>query len=382
MPEHTQSALSRRGLGGLVAALPVLAQAMPAAAQVSGLPAANIPPPETRSLEELHQAAVAEGGELLVYAGGDLRNGSAATEQAFNRRFPGMKIRILVDRSKFHGVRINNQIARGRVACDVAHVLTINLFEHWKAEGRLLPYKPLGWEEVFADVRDPDAAYVPIGLFSFSTVYNTTLLTEAEAPRDAIDYLDPKLKGKIVLCYPQDDDAILYQFDRIVAAHGWGYMERLMTQDVTWVRGSAPARVMVQRGEKAATFSATGPLVAPAGASFRFIIPRRDSFLTWAQPAAIFGEARHPAAAKLYLSWLLSAEVQGAAGRQWPVRRDVAPATGFGPITTYNTQPARFGAYVQDRARLERMRDQLEQYTGPMQGPNQTGVEGIYPDPG
>ena len=66
---------------------------------------------ETRSLDDLHKAALAEGGELLVYGGGDLPNGSAGTERAFNARFPGMKLRILTDRSKFHHVRIDNQLA-------------------------------------------------------------------------------------------------------------------------------------------------------------------------------------------------------------------------------------------------------------------------------
>ena len=99
---------------------------------------------ETRSLDELHKAALAEGGELLVYGGGDLPNGSAGTERAFNARFPGMKIRILVDRSKYHHVRIDNQLALGKLACDAVHILSINAYDRWKADGQLMPYKPAG----------------------------------------------------------------------------------------------------------------------------------------------------------------------------------------------------------------------------------------------
>ncbi len=359
--------LARRSLLALGALLPVRALAQ-APLMV-----------ETRTLEELYQAARAEGGNLLVYGGGDLPNGSAGTERAFNQRFPGMKLRILVDRSKYHAVRIDNQMARGKVACDVAHILTIDRFDQWKAEGRLLAYKPLGWDHVYADFRDPDGAYTAITVFAFSTVYNTAQVTEADAPRDAPDFLHSRFKGRIVLGYPQDDDALLYQFDRIVSVHGWQYIERLLTQDVHWVRGSAPARVMVQKGEKAVTFAASGPLVAPADAPSRFILPTNDSFLSWPQPAAIFRDARHPAAAKLYMSWLLSRDVQGAPGRQWPVRADVPAAGGFKPVFEYNTQPGQFRAFLSDRARLERVRDQLEQYIGPMQGPNPTKVEGLYP---
>src|SRR6185436_368308 len=132
-----------------------------------------------------------------------------------------MKIRIFVDRSKYHHVRIDNQIALGKLACDAAHILSINAYDRWKADGHLLAYKPAGWDEIYADLKDPDAAYVPFTVFAFSTVYNTSQVSDADAPRDATDFLSPKFKDRIVLGYPHDDDAMLYQFDRIVAEHGW-----------------------------------------------------------------------------------------------------------------------------------------------------------------
>lgn len=362
--------LSRRALAKLMLAAPLAGAIAPRAF------AQAVPNIETRPLDELHKAALAEGGELLVYGGGDLPNGSAGTERAFNARFPGMKIRILVDRSKYHAVRIDNQLALGKLQCDAVHILQINSYDRWKSDGRLLPYKPPGWDQLYPDFRDPDGAYIAVTVFAFSTVINTTQVSEAEAPRDAVDFLNPKFKDRIVLSYPHDDDAVLYQFDRIVSEQGWGYMDKLLTQNVRWVRGSAPARIAVEKGEKAVTFTASGPLSAPANSTSKFVLPKSDSFLSWPQPAAIFKDARHPAAAKLYFSWLVSKEVQERS-RQWPVRRDVATAAG--PVFAYNTYPGQFRAFLQDRVRLEQVRDQLEQYIGPMQGPNPTGVEGIYP---
>ena len=340
--------------------------------------ARQVPEVETRSLEELHKAALAEGADLIVYAGGDLPNGQAANEQAFKARFPGMNIRILVDFSKYHDARIDNQLARGKLECDVAHLQTLHDFDRWKAEGRLLLYKPLGWDQVYADFRDPDGAYVAVNVFCFSNIINTRLVPEAEAPRDAVDYLDPKWKGRIVLTYPHDDDAVLYQFDRIIGEHGWGYMDRLMTQEVQWIRGTAPARLVVAKGDKAATFTASGALTPPADSPIKLLLPRNDSFLTWPQTGAIFKDARRPAAAKLYLSWLLSKERQEGQGL-WPVRRDFAPPAGFGPVVHYNTYPVRFRAFMQDRARVERLKFQMEHYIGAPSGPNPTEVTGLYP---
>jgi ABC-type Fe3+ transport system substrate-binding protein len=382
--DSPSDALSRRDLSKLVLAGPLAAAASQVFARAEAAPAQAAPalPVETRPLEELHKAALAEGGDLLVYGGGDLPNGLAGSERAFNTRFPGMKLRIVTDRSKFHAVRIDNQLARGRIQCDVAHILTIHKFDQWKAEDRLLPYKPFDWHQIYPDFCDPDGAYTSIAIYAFATVFNPSLISEAEAPRDGIDYLDPKLKGRIVLTFPHDDDSILYQFDRIIAEHGWSFMDRLMGQDVQWIRGSGQSRVAVAEGKRAVTFTASSPLVAPANATVKLLLPKNDSFLSWPHPAAIFKGTRHPEAARLYLSWLISPDVQGAAGRQWPVRRDVAVAGGFGPISSYRTYPGRFRAFLHDRVRLEQLRDQLEQVIGPMTEPNPTGVVGVFPGGG
>lgn len=336
-------------------------------------------PEEARSLDEMHKAALAEGGQLLVYGGGDLPNGGAGIEQAFARRFPGMKIRVLVDRSKLQGVRIDNQIARARLQPDVVHILAHHYYDRWKADGHLMRYKPAGWGQVFPEYRDSEAFWVPTAIFAFSTLVNTRLMPESEAPRDWVDFVDPRLKGNLALTYPEHDDSVLFQFDRVIAKHGWDWADRLAKQDVLWVQGSGFNRQIIERGERAVSFNTSGPLVPSAESAVRFLLPRNDVFLSWAHPTAIFRQARHPQAARLYVSWLLSAERQGA-GTAWSVRRDMPNPKGYGPLAQYNTSPVAFRAFLQDRARLEKLRDQLRQVFGPVLAPNPTGVEGVFPE--
>lgn len=45
-------------------------------------------PEETRSLDELYQAALAEGGKLVVYAGGDVSTQADGLRTGFKNRFP------------------------------------------------------------------------------------------------------------------------------------------------------------------------------------------------------------------------------------------------------------------------------------------------------
>lgn len=185
-------------------------------------PPTPAPKQETRTLDQIYQAALAEGGKLVVYAGGDVPDGNAGIEKAFKERFPGIDIKIITDLSKYHDMRIDQQLALGNLECDVAHLQTMHDFDRWKTMDVLEPYKPLGWDAVYPEFKDPDGAFTAVKLFSFSnTVANA--VTDKDAPRDAADYLEPRFKGQLVLTYPHDDDAVLFQFYRIVSTHGRDY---------------------------------------------------------------------------------------------------------------------------------------------------------------
>ena len=344
-------------------------------AQAFDTPAYKSPAQETRSLEEIYQAALSEGGALVVYAGGDVPDGNAASENAFKERFPGINIRIITDLSKYHDMRIDQQLALDRLECDVAHLQTIHDFDRWKGMGVLEPYKPLGWEAVYPEFKDPDGAFTAIKIFSFSNIVSNILADEA-APRDALDYLKPELKGKLVLTYPHDDDAVLFQFDRLVSVYGWDYMDKLMAQDVEWIRGTVPASRLVQAGGKVATFTASGSLIP--GEKARFILPKADTFLAWPQMAAIFKDAKNKEAARLYLSWLLDKETIEAMPFQWTVRRDIPNAGGYQPVYDYNVDISAFRRFMGDRARIERLKGRFEQVIGPVQGDNPTQAKGLY----
>lgn len=376
MSESKGFSLTRRRLASTLLAAPAVFAAGRALADAAPL----IPSPdvETRSLDELHAAAMAEGGKLVVYSGGDVPNAYAGLERMFVARFPGMQVRIIADLSKYHDTRIDLQYARGRVEADVAMLQTLHDFDRWKSEGRLLAYKPLDWDVLYPETRDPEGAFHSIGFFAFSNNSNADLIDPEQAPREALDYLDPALRGKIVLTYPHDDDAVLYQFDRILGAHGWDYMDRLMAQEVLWVRGTAPARQVVQRGERAVSFTNSGALNFAKDSPLRFQLPRKDLFLSWPQTAGILSEAPHKEAARLFLSWMASLEATRARTTQWSARRDFAGPEGWNPVFAYNTAPLQFRSFMQDRARIERLKSQFEQVIGPAAGPNPTEVQGVY----
>lgn len=326
------------------------------------------------SLETLYRAAQAEGGGLDVYAGGDSPAQAAIYRSGFETAFPDIDLRITVDLSKYHNARIDHQHAVGDVVVDVVHLQTLDDFPYWRSEGWLAPFKPTGFAALPPDLCDKDGHYYPILAFGFSNVVDTAVIDERDAPRDASDYLRADLKDRLVLTYPHDDDAVLYQFDQLLHRHGWGWLEALIAQNPTWVRGTQTPLEMIAAGEKVASFTTFYYLRPEPASTIRFLLPRSDFFQSWYQLAAILRSARHPAAARLYVSHLLSEGVQ-ASVPQWPARLDIAPPPGFRhPLEYANTSPIGFRAFLANRARIDRLKGLFEQWLGPVTGPNPTGV--------
>jgi ABC-type Fe3+ transport system substrate-binding protein len=44
-------------------------------------------------------------------------------------------------------------------------------------------------------------------------VCNALCINDADVPKEYTNFLKPMFKGKLVLTYPNDDDAILFQFN-------------------------------------------------------------------------------------------------------------------------------------------------------------------------
>ncbi|QKJ02862.1 ABC transporter substrate-binding protein [Yersinia mollaretii ATCC 43969] len=335
---------------------------------------------ETRSLDELYRSALDEGGTVIVYAGGDTSTQQNGIKKAFEDRFPGMKLDVIVDYSKFHDARIDNQLATDSLIPDIAQLQTLQDYPRWKQDGLLLNYKPVGWDKIWPDFRDKDGAWTGVFVDAFSNVVNTTLLAQKDWPREMKDYLRPELKGRIVVTYPNDDDAVLFWFKQAVEHYGWDYVAKFNMQNPIYVRGTQAPADDVESGKAVATFSTDGALVPDAKARSRFILPEHDPFISWAQRAAIFKKAKHPEAAKLYLNWLLDKKTQKEVWYMWSVRTDVTPPEGYKPIWEYkNTSHKAFEAFMNDRAAVERFRTQIGLYLGEVKGEPSPGWLGVHP---
>jgi len=354
----TRRALGRAAVaGGLAAGLGTAGTSSAAAAAGS----------EQDQLRALFQQAKAEGGNVTVYLGGDAPGQWDFLGQAFAAQFPGIQANLVADLSKYHDARIDNQLATGDLVADVAILQTTQDFDRWKAAGELLHYRPVGWDKVFADAKDRDGYWTGVFYGAFAPIVNTGVAPADPSTFRATDLLSPTFKDKIIATYPNDDDAVLFQYKLNIERYGWDWLRGLVAQSPVFLRGVPGSAAGVANGGYLAT-PASGGDPRPNGTA---VLPRYDRFVSWAQRGAVFTRAKHKATAKLFLSWLTSATAQASviASWTWSVRSDITPPNGLKPLADYGTTDATaFPAFMRDRAAVERFRAQVELYIGRVQG--------------
>jgi ABC-type Fe3+ transport system substrate-binding protein len=94
----------------------------------------------------------------VIYAGGDVSSQADGVRAGFRALFPKIDLTVVTDYSKFHDVRIDNQLATGTLVPDLVQLQTVQDFTRWKSQGKLLPYKPAGFGKLHPAFKDADGA--------------------------------------------------------------------------------------------------------------------------------------------------------------------------------------------------------------------------------
>ena len=200
------------------------------------------------------------------------------------------------------------------------------------------------------------------------TVYNPNYYRDPDAiPTTYSEFLKPQFFRRIVLTYPNDDDAILFLFTLIIQKYGWGFMDDLARQQVTWVRGTATPSILGADNSTANPLSisfASSSAFAPGVASKM----SKDVYMAWPQTGAIFAHAQAPEAAKLFMNYLMDDEWQNIVGERVFATRKAFD--GQGVFKQPNMDPLKYFQFMSNRTEVEQWRAQFESVVGTPQGPN------------
>jgi len=330
-----------------------------------GLWTAAALPSRSDSRDEIYAKAKAEGS-FMLYVGGPTAPWEASAK-IFEQRYPGIKVSIAGGFSNVLDKQIDQQIKEDKLQADTAIFQTLQDFVRWKREGHLLAFKPDGFDAIDASFKDEDGAFYGVTVTAMPYQYNTQLVSAADVPKSALDFLKPQFHGKVVAAYPADDDATLYLFDTIVQKYGWDYMAKYMANGANFIQGHLGEQRSISSGQNLVTLDSIFGITEAEKAAGK---PVESHFSTidptpiWPLTGAIFKRAPHPNAAKLFLTWLLAPEQQAKVGT-WSVRSDVSPPAGFKPIFSYLIVND-YVAFLSDQTKIADLRKRFEAYTGPV----------------
>lgn len=321
---------------------------------------------QAQSMQQLYEKAKLEK-ELVIYGGGPTSLYEVPAK-AFEQKYPGIKVIIHSGFSNVHDEKINQQLKSKTLDADLAILQTVQDYTRWKKEGVLAKFKPAAWNAIDKSFKDKDGYYVGVFVTSVSYAFNKDLVKPADAPKSAKDFLKPEFKGKMIACYPHDDDITLYLFYTVVQRYGWDWMTKYMANGAQFIQGHLGVSRALSSGEAMVSIDSNPNFSLreqPAGKPVEISFSKIDPTPVWAQTAATFKASPHPNAARLFLSWFLEKEQQSKLDT-WSPRKDVAPPAGLPPLFSIKLAN-NYPAFISNTALVTDLRKRFEALTGPVQ---------------
>jgi len=318
-----------------------------------------------QSMQELYEKAKQEK-ELVIYGGGPTSLYEVPA-RAFEQQYPGIKFTIHSGFSNVHNQKINAQLKNKSLDADLAILQTVSDFIQWKAENVLAAFKPNGWDSIEQTFKDSDGYYVGVFVTAVAYAYNPTLVKAADVPKSALDFLKREFNGKMISCYPHDDDITLYLFHTIVRRYGWDWMDKYIANGAAFIQGHLGVARAISAGESMVSIDSNPNLSLRekrVGKPTEIAFSEIDPTPIWAQTAATFKDSPHPNAARLFLSWWMQKEQQARLDT-WSVRVDVPPPDGLPPLFSLSLVN-RYPQFLSDGTTVAELRKRFEGITGPV----------------
>jgi len=271
----------------------------------------GVGPARSQSLDDLHKAAVKEGGTINFY--GTLAQINAAIVlPAFEKRFPGMKINHVDATSDQLVARSVSEARGGRTLGDVFQVPLENVVQ-MHDQGLLL------------DVSLPESSAYPEGLKGgFWTAFD--------------DFIQPRWKNRLI-AEPRDLEMLLafakYRFKSDEKAID--YWKKVALNNVEFHKGHSDLAELLVAGQAAVCltcYSHHYPQRIKKGAPLNYMLTEGVASING---TAIFKNAPHPNSAMLYARWVASLEGQQvmAQGGRNPAHPKVDPINKTKTEKTY-----------------------------------------------
>ena len=242
-------------------------------------------------------------------------------------RWLGMGTQEVLDRLRFE--RVNPQ-------ADVWFGGPTTIFDRGVRDSLLEPYRP-GWADaVDSTTWGPGDFYFPVYRTPAVIAFNTRLVSEAEAPRDWDEVLEPRWRDQVLIRDPVASGTMRAIWGLIIGrglretgdtTAGMAWLRRLDGQTRTYTLNPAILDEKLARGEGSLTLWDLPDILMARGRGlpFGYTFPTSGTVVIDDAVALVRG-SRHAAAARAFIDYVGSAEAQALTARvvfRLPARRDL-----------------------------------------------------------
>jgi iron(III) transport system substrate-binding protein len=260
---------------------------------------------------------------------------AATTKAAFEALHPGVTVEIF--RSGTEQV-ISRFLLEAETLSPQADVLLVAdgpTFELLKARDLLEAYVSPEAAAIDAIYLDPDGYYAGTKILATVIMYNTSMVSDPVTSWAALAELEA---GLVAMPSPSYSGAAAYNLGVFTrdANLGWAWFETLATRDVFLTQGNGAVLRSVAGGEVPyGVIVDFLPIRAALEGSPVGVVYPSEGVPLITEPVGIVKGNANPEAARAFVDFLLSAagqEVAAAMGYM-PLRADVAPPSGFPPLS-------------------------------------------------
>lgn len=307
----------------------------------NGQAVAQMPSPvvggETIGTPELVAKACAEG--QVVYYTSNAEEESRSISDVFQQQFPCIKVLTVSIVTGRLIERVLTEFQAGKVQADVATMSDLVVLQDFVDKKIIRPWNPPAADKYPATGQLKGWWYAAAGSMLYP-IYNTQMVSEADAPKSLKDLLDPKWKGKIAAPSILVGGTGWLQYYIFVEKYGDDFLKQFAAQQPKIFTSYAPMTLAVARGElPIGLISVTSEYpLRKQGAPIKPVYPAEGIPIV-PTPMMMLANSSHPNAAELFGNWSLSkagqeraVEVRGI----WSQRTDVAVAKGNPPASQMN----------------------------------------------
>lgn len=239
--------------------------------------------------------------------------------------------------------RVEAEMKGGALSFDVLHVAAMAPYLTYARDGKLLAYRSPELAAYPPSAGDAAGNWTTARVIGVIMAYNKNNLPPEKAPKSWVDALKPEFAGRKLILQDAAAGTAFAQMYELERHLGAGYLKRLSAQKPMVVSTSAQVIDLLVRGEALVGYTvdhyrAFEPAAAEAG--IVPIYPAEGMPIALA-PIAIFRDAPHPNAAKLFVDFVLSHDGQMLLDHDifqvYSMRPDVPPPEGQLPYA--DTKP-------------------------------------------